>query len=196
MALVVDEFFTFSSMKSRNRVLNWNQLENTVVYIFHDAFIFIGNSFYFRMFDKIIDNFIATGIMSHLVENHFTKKIKFEKVEKEPQILSLDDLAFGFNIWFCACLISIIGFIAERALIRKRKKSLFAKVHPINLESEHEICIDEVTTYEITNGMNPELAEKFRVKKQAKVHSLASTEISKDIELIDLEENDEITNNM
>ncbi|CAG9801201.1 unnamed protein product [Chironomus riparius] len=164
IALVVDEFFTmFSSVKFQNMTQNWNQLKDTVVYSFHDSFVFIGNTFYVRMLDKIIDRFIPTGIMNHLIENYYIKKLKFETIQMKPEILSLDDLAFGFNIWLCACLVSVFGFIVEKvSAMKSRQMKSFAKVHPINLESKDEICIDQVTTYEITNKVNPQLIGKFR----------------------------------
>jgi len=109
------------------------------------------------MFIKIIDDLIPTGIMKHLIEEYYTKKLKFAKVGKEPQVLTLDDLAFGFNIWLGFCLLSIVGHVAEHLVrfVTKPKKQKFAKVLPIN----------DVDNVEVECILMPELLKIFRIKK-------------------------------
>ncbi|CAG9801205.1 unnamed protein product [Chironomus riparius] len=126
MALIVDELFTmFLSIKNDIKTLNWYKLDNIVVYTFHDAFVFMDNAFYFRMYNKIINDFIPTGIMNHLITNFYIRKFDYEKIIEDPKVLNLADLAFGFNIWLCACLVSVFGFIAEHVtfLIKNRLKT-------------------------------------------------------------------------
>lgn len=107
IALAVDQFYiNFVDSFVERKTTEWNRLEDTVLYTSHDVFIFIGNVFYTQMFLKIIKSLIPTGIMSYLIENFYTKKIKFAKVEDEPKVLGLDDLGFGFNIWLGFCLLS------------------------------------------------------------------------------------------
>ncbi|KAL7051757.1 hypothetical protein ACKWTF_004600 [Chironomus riparius] len=194
MALIVDEFATrLTDSKFNIRTNYWTKLEDHVVFSFHDAFFFVDSCFYFRMFDRIIDDLIPTGIMNHLIENYYTKPWGYDQPEVEPKILTVEDLAFGFNIWLLFCLISFIGFIAEHIAVFVLKPiRSYAPVHPINPKLEHEVCIDEITTYEIMNGINPELVTKFRIKKlqldvSAHMNNLGSAEIIKVIELIDLE---------
>lgn len=185
MALVVDEFSSRNYDVAMNRKSkNWDMLPNFVISSSNDAFRFLENSFYFRMFDKLIHDFIPTGIMNHLVEKHFIKSWKYEKIEYEPYILSIEDLAFGFNIWLCFCLISIIAFIAEHIYA---KQSINNKIYPINNTDEDKVCIDQISTYEILNGISPELVEKFRVKKQTQPDVENIKIVSNEIEIIDLE---------
>lgn len=167
IALIVDEYFTmFATLTNKIRAPNWNRLDNTVVYTFHDTFVFIGTSFYFRMFDKMIDKFIPTGIMQHLIDNYFFKKLIFEDTEEDQKELTLADLAFGFNIWLVACFLSLLGFIAEHILaLKNKRKQIFAAVHPINSKPDHEISINRI-------NINPELIKMFRVKKHAPIEEI------------------------
>ncbi|CAG9800605.1 unnamed protein product [Chironomus riparius] len=98
IALCIDEFYHDSQEFIHQKNFGWNQLKDTVLYTTYDVFLFIDNSFYFQMFKKVINDLIPTGIMNHLIEYNYTKKIKFDKIEKEPQVLNVDDLLFGFKI--------------------------------------------------------------------------------------------------
>jgi hypothetical protein len=113
MALCVDEYFENFIESGTQRNHDWNKLEDVVLYTTYEVFMFHNFAFYYRMFKNVIDNLIPTGIMNYLIENHYTRKWKFEKLEDEPKVLSLDDLVFGFNIWLGSCLISLIMFFAE-----------------------------------------------------------------------------------
>lgn len=86
----------------------------------HECFGFHENSFFFQMFKKLIDRLIDTGVMQYLNENFYRRKLKFRKVETEPAILTVQDLAFGFNIWLGSCLVSFLSFLVEN--IRRLKK--------------------------------------------------------------------------
>lgn len=135
----------------------WNKLD-TVLFTSQDVFYFYGASYYTRMFIKILDNLIPTGVLKYLIEEHYTKKWKFAKVEKGPKILAVDDLAFGFNIWLGSCLVSTLGFIVEIFIkfMRKPTKIKYAKVRPINEEYNCKAY----------STLEPELIEKFRTKTQ------------------------------
>ena len=171
MAFSVDEFYlNYYLNLSIKPAHEWHKLETILMKTF-DAFFFIGPVFYFRMFNKIIDDLIPTGVMNHLIENFYTKKFrKNDKDETEPKVLNYDDLSFGFNIWFGFCLISLVGFIAEHIYkLLRTKKVKFAKVHPV-LEG----------TLESFRILDPKLVKNFRIKKHSqKDESTArSTEIT------------------
>jgi len=156
LALTVDEFYVNHFSSSLKSTLKWNKLEDTVFSPSRDAFCFFGAAFYTRMLMKIVDNLIPTGIMNYLIEVHYTRKWKFAKVGKAPQVLTLDDLAFGFNIWLGCCLLSLFGHVAEHLVrfVTKPKKLKFAKVHPIDDKDDEEV--------EFT--LKPELLKKIRIK--------------------------------
>lgn len=87
----------------------------------------------------MIEKLIATGLMKYLVENYYTKKLEFKKLQKEPKVLSVDDLAFGFNIWLVVCCFSFSIFIIEILAQNLRyKKNKNAKIHPIMLTKTNE----------------------------------------------------------
>lgn len=112
IALCVDEFFVNHHANTSRKSYDWHQLDD-ILYTSHEAFVFVQTAFYFRMFKKIIDPLIDTGIMKHLSENYYTKKLKFETFQSLPKVLCVNDLTFGFNIWFGSCCFSIIIFVAE-----------------------------------------------------------------------------------
>ena len=134
-ALCVDEFNqNYIESNSRSN-LDWNVLRDPL-YTQLDVFVFLSRAYYFRMFKILVDDLIATGVMKHLVENYYTRKYKFEKVEEGPKVLSINDLLFGFNIWLGCCLISLLAFVAERITrfikpIKKPSKIKFSKIFPI-----------------------------------------------------------------
>jgi len=126
--MTVDEFYMDHISSSLKSTLTWNILD-TILFTSQDAFCFYGAAYYTRMLMKVIDNLIPTGIMNHLIEKYYTKKWKFATVGKEPQVLTLDDLAFGFNIWLGCCLLTLVGHVAEHLVrfVTKPKKSKIRK---------------------------------------------------------------------
>ena len=104
----------------------------------YEVFHFWSNAYYYRMFKKLIDSLIPTGIMKLLVEKYFTKKFKFVKLEEGPKVLGVDDLLFGFKIWFGSCIISTLTFAVERLKksLKKPRKIKFSKVVPINTKKK------------------------------------------------------------
>ena len=67
------------------------------------------------VFVDAMRQFVSSGIPQYL--NHFHADMistKYqESEEKCPKVLTLDDLAFGFNLWLIACCVSICGFLCE-----------------------------------------------------------------------------------
>jgi len=112
IALCVDEFFINHHANSSRQTFNWHQLDD-ILYTSHDAFVFVQAAFYYRMFKKIVDMLIDTGIMKHYTENYFTKKVRLETLQSAPKVLCVNDLTFGFNIWLGFCCLSAIVFVAE-----------------------------------------------------------------------------------
>jgi len=172
----MDEFYlNYYDTQFKQNNISWNKLNDFLVMRTFDAFTFIGSSFYFRMLNKVISNLIPTGIMSHLVENFYSKKIKFKRIGKDPKILNVDDLAFGFNIWLGFCAISVVAFVIELILglkccrknlsfmVLKRKlinrKMKFEKVHPVSIFN---------SIFQSENREpSAELLAKFKIKKSA-----------------------------
>lgn len=177
MGLIVDEFYVnYVDSRMKQKPPDWTRLENTVLFTYSDAFVFHADAFYFRAFDKVINNLIPTGVINYLIENYFTKKWKFPKVDKEPKVLSLDDLSFGFNIWLGTCFMSIFVFFWERLInCHRAKKIKFIKIHPS----------DQVEKTEVILNLKPELIETFRVKRDTK--NLIQLEVREDKVAIDAE---------
>lgn len=164
IALCIDEFYhNYQEFIFQNN-FGWNQLQDTVLFTTYDSFLFIDNSFYYQMLKKVINDLIPTGIMNHLIENHYTKKINFAKVENQPQVLNVDELLFGFKIWLASCLTSVIAFIGESLMMcfkSKYRTLKFAKVHPSNERLEFFQC-----------KLKLELINKFRVKSSEELNEV------------------------
>lgn len=158
MALAVDDFYlNYIESKMKKRSYEWTRLENVILWRTYDAFIFDGGAFYARILDKIINDLVPTGVMNYLIENYYTKRWKLEKIEKEPKVLSMDDLAFGFNIWLVFCVVTVVAFLGEilHKYTRKYKKITFAKIHPENLNRNNKIY-----------KLNPQLMAVFRTNSK------------------------------
>jgi len=169
LALCIDEFYHNYQEYLLESSLEWNQLKDIILYTTYDAFLFIDNSFYFQMFKKIINDLIPTGIINHLIENHYIKKIIFLKIKKDPQVLSVDDLLFGFKIWLGSCLISFIAFIIEN-LLKCRKTTQtplkYAKIYPLK-DSKNFSNIK----------LKAELIQKFRVNPITEISEIEISEV-------------------
>lgn len=161
MALCVDEFLLNHLEFHGQENYKWNQL-NIVIHLKYEAFIFRGYSFFYRMFRKVINDLIPTGIMSHLVNNFYTKSWIFKEIRDERKVLSVSDLLFGFKIWIVCCIASAVTFGVEQRsrFVKKPKKVRFAKIF-----AEKNTEINEMESYK---KMNLELISKFRVQNKNK----------------------------
>jgi hypothetical protein len=134
----VDEFFEnhieFMTMSNHD----WNQIEDFTPGSTFEVFLFRNYSFYFNMLKNIIDNLIPTGIMKYLVENFYTKKHRFETPAAGPQVLTFNDLLFGFKIWIGSFLLALLAFLGENfeRLKKRNRKIKLLKVHPLKGSSE------------------------------------------------------------
>lgn len=115
-------------------------MKDTLIYVCHGGFATLQNAFYFDMIDKVVKNLLSTGIMKHLIEENAGSIINLQDDKKDPKVLNLNDLLFGFNIWLGSCFLSAIAFTGEllTRLCKKRRKFFkvsFAKVYPSNNEA-------------------------------------------------------------
>lgn len=70
------------------------------------------NSFLFPLLDDTISKLISTGMAQKIFFN-FGERKDFHEPPKEPKILMIEDLFFGFLIWKICCGISITIFLGE-----------------------------------------------------------------------------------
>lgn len=125
----------YRSDLNRYKYTQWNQLTDTVMFTTSESFVFPQRAFFFRMMLITINKLIDTGIMKHLLDNHF-KNRKYLRVEDELKVLDVDDLAFGFNIWLGFCVTSCAFFVLEKLSSLRHKSSKLrkckhAKIHPV-----------------------------------------------------------------
>lgn len=130
MALSIDEFFRSYYEYFYKCQNNWKLIDEPI-YTTSEVFAFHHTSFYFRIFKAVINKLIDTGIMKYFSDNFYIRKRKLPISKKEPKILKLEDLSFGFNIWLCSCFLSFMVFVFEFffGMFRTIK---FAMIHPID----------------------------------------------------------------
>lgn len=88
------------------------------------------NCFLFHIIDKVVQDLISTGIMSNIYNQYMDYRY-FAPPQKEPKVLTVDDLEFGFVLWLIAALVSFVMFLSEFFLfkfLRKVKFCIIAKV--------------------------------------------------------------------
>ena len=144
----MDELFQNDLERARSKNYIWNQLTEPL-YTSHETVGLYQNSFAFRMFKNTIDRLIDTGVMGYLSNEHYTRKRTYYKVKDGPKVLGLDDVGFGFNIWFGFCCLSTLMFVIEIVFCKiqlqfnKRKSSKvlkFAKIYPMSSAGDGTNC--------------------------------------------------------
>ena len=154
----------------------WNKFDNSF-FTTHLGIAVEHYSFYFRMLKNVVDRMTDAGVMAHLMKTKLFNTRSYPKPESEPNVLNIDDLLFGFNIWAGFCGISGFAFVIETILgikscrkilifdyLKKRfkfKKVKFAKVH----QSKDLKC----SNCSETQGVKSEMLQKIRIKKSDQV---------------------------
>lgn len=81
------------------------------------------NSFIYEFLDDFLQKTIPFGIPQYLMSFHYFMLFKHYEVlnVKEPKVLTIDDLSFGFVLWLGACGISLITFLIELFMLKLRR---------------------------------------------------------------------------
>jgi hypothetical protein len=78
---------------------NWLELNNQYLYIAHFGFSYYAHDFFENALHVTVNQFIDTGIIQHLFDENYDQKFVAQPDENSPNVLSLQDLGFGFYIW-------------------------------------------------------------------------------------------------
>lgn len=154
----------------------WNKIDFNLALVLESIGL-CHTSFYFRMIMNISDRMIETGITKFITDNEVLKFKKLPPEQSEPNVFSVDDLAFGFNIFLGFCGLSVAAFVVEVIFgIKKCRKNLsfgvlikklkyrtlkFAKVHR---DEEHE-CLKCFEEQKLTQN----LLKQFKVKESIEI---------------------------
>jgi len=131
ICLIVDEFFHMSLKQQEQRSFEWNQIDASIL-TSHEGIAMPALSIFTKMIHNVTDRLIDSGIMENMMQNLMIYSRKFQN-EKDPKILSLDDLAFGWNIWLGFCGISGLIFVFELVLMQKFCRKLILNGFSINI---------------------------------------------------------------
>jgi hypothetical protein len=93
------------------------------LFTIQNGFATYRNHFMFDLTEHLMQRFIPMGIAQHIFDfNHWLIFRQYIEIEsKEPQVLVMNDLGFGFVIWLIACGISTVGYFAEILKFKMRK---------------------------------------------------------------------------
>jgi hypothetical protein len=82
---------------------------------------FSRNHFLYKKTDEVTQRLTSAGIMKNLWNDFHNQFKPIPKDIKEPKVLNVDDLRFGFIIWLVACGISSSVFLSEIIICIMRK---------------------------------------------------------------------------
>lgn len=153
------------------------------------------NHFMLNNFAQTSNRLLQAGIIQNWYENFTTEYIRVLKIEskgvrrdKEPQVLTLEGLSFGFVLYLGACGISFVVFIIEvmsNCLKKKKidrkmiKKVKSVKIHPENVTVKTEnIKINQTCK---GSGNKLEETDNKTDEKSLEVQSPSTTEITSEI---------------
>ena len=128
----------------------WQRIPDSLQ-VSQTGFGFRLNNYFFAIINKIIQQLSQAGVMEYKIGQCFRSSALSNSI-RGWNVLAMDQLSFGFNIWLGCCVISIFMFLCEVIIwIFKRKIALrgsklthsvniskleFAQVYPKELEKK------------------------------------------------------------
>lgn len=118
------------------RSSGWRRLKEIKWQVSQLGFWFHPNNFFFHNVDNVVQWWTATGVMNKIIQNQIGSRYRYV-TSKRPQVLTMESLSFGFNIWLGFCALSVVAFIFElfwskNRWMRKNVIVKFAKVYTRN----------------------------------------------------------------
>lgn len=92
---------------------NFREIPEPIVSLGHGIGV-MKNNFIFPLTDKAMGQLLQNGIPQHFLD--YMDKFEFHSIPldvKEPKVFDIDDLAFGFFVFFASCKISLLAFLGE-----------------------------------------------------------------------------------
>jgi len=120
------------------------------IFAFSTGLNMLTNHFFYEPYDDHIDRYMAAGLADKSMKTHYSnlkQQIEISKEEKEPEVLTMDQLGAAFVICFIPAIFGLIAFICELSYARhiKRKQELESKVVKIaKIKKKNEIQNFEV----------------------------------------------------
>jgi hypothetical protein len=133
----------------QHKSLNWHQLKNINFHVNQISFYFFINNFFLNIVDEAIQRLTSTGIMNFQISLMFTSRQVNE--HKKCKVLTLENLSFGFVIWLCSLVVTVVAFAMEIVLfvaikeVKRRfsryvrnKWSKYAVVYPVKVQKQNK----------------------------------------------------------
>lgn len=77
------------------------------------GFGFNANNFMYSLTQDVMDKLLPMGIIQHWMDADFLEIYKGFSNVKQPKVLNVEDLSFGFVLWLLACGLSCGCFLVE-----------------------------------------------------------------------------------
>ena len=118
------------------RYIDWYKIPNYSLQVVHAGFVLTTNNFFFDILDKTVQKLLAAGLIDQII----TDCILFEpniNIMNYPFTFTIDNLSFGFVIWFGCFVICCTVFIIEIVVWKIRRwKRIVAPLEKMNIESK------------------------------------------------------------
>lgn len=121
-ALVVD---TIYSLRIQNNCTKLPILMEEIFVTFPVALKLRKNHYLFGIINEVMERIVPSGIPQFLHNFHRWNdflRIMIDPPQKQTEVLTMNDLGFGFVMWLVACAISTFGFIIEITMWPKIKR--------------------------------------------------------------------------
>lgn len=143
----------------------WNVLDE-IVFVHQSVLTTWHSSFYFRILKQGVDRLTDAGIMKYLIDTYIYERRELLQPASEPQVLYVEDLMFGFNIWIGFCIVCGVVFFIEILLgirwLRKRILSIFKKYKKVKYAKTKPLSNKKAFSF--PKG-KPETLDLFKIKK-------------------------------
>lgn len=90
----------------------WYKIPNFSILVSQIGFGLSTNNYFFNNIDKLTQHLTSAGILRRFIDQCFPMKRQFT-IEKKWKVLIMEDLNFGFVIWFVSCAACIATLVAE-----------------------------------------------------------------------------------
>jgi hypothetical protein len=84
-----------------------------ILFSSQSCFMFPKNFFMLDLVDDAVQQLLSTGMIQHLKENNERLNRPKRQDPKGLQVLSVEDLKYGFIIWLVTCGVSLAAFLTE-----------------------------------------------------------------------------------
>ncbi|CAG9811684.1 unnamed protein product [Chironomus riparius] len=175
ISLIVDDFTRLNiEVYGEN---NWNKFSKAF-FVDHVAIGYRQTAFYARILKDTVNRLVETGVVKYLIQTNIFYYELYKTTELGPEMLSLNDLSFGFNIFLGFCGISGLAFVMELILAIRyiHKSNCFRRKSELRKINENIVDLNAQALQDI--------ADTFLVKQNLPFNVIIFTPFSDNLSII------------